>query len=175
MAKFKSPVYNVRAVPVEKVVDNNYNPNVVAPPEMKLLELSIWEDGYTMPCVCYYLKDSDQYEIVDGFHRYMVMKTSRRIYEREQGLLPVVVIDKDLSHRMTSTIRHNRARGMHNVELMSNIVAELTRSGMSDSWIIRNIGMDKDELLRLKQISGLAELFANKEFGMSNEWKEEDM
>lgn len=174
MAKFKSPVYNVRAVPVEKVVANNYNPNVVAPPEMKLLELSIWEDGYTMPCVCYYLKDSDQYEIVDGFHRYMVMKTSRRIYEREQGLLPVVVIDKDLSHRMTSTIRHNRARGMHNVELMSNIVAELTRSGMSDSWIIRNIGMDKDELLRLKQISGLAELFANKEFGMSNEWKEED-
>lgn len=172
MAKFKSPVYNVRAVPVEKVVANNYNPNVVAPPEMKLLELSIWEDGYTMPCVCYYLKDSDQYEIVDGFHRYMVMKTSRRIYEREQGLLPVVVIDKDLSHRMTSTIRHNRARGMHNVELMSNIVAELTRSGMSDSWIIRNIGMDKDELLRLKQISGLAELFANKEFGMSNEWKE---
>ena len=120
MAKFKSPVYNVRAVPVEKVVANNYNPNVVAPPEMKLLELSIWEDGYTMPCVCYYLKDSDQYEIVDGFHRYMVMKTSRRIYEREQGLLPVVVIDKDLSHRMTSTIRHNRARGMHNVELMSN-------------------------------------------------------
>lgn len=110
MAKFKSPVYNVRAVPVEKVVANNYNPNVVAPPEMKLLELSIWEDGYTMPCVCYYLKDSDQYEIVDGFHRYMVMKTSRRIYEREQGLLPVVVIDKDLSHRMTSTIRHNRAR-----------------------------------------------------------------
>ena len=175
MAKFKSPVYNVRAVPVEKVVANNYNPNVVAPPEMKLLELSIWEDGYTMPCVCYYLKDSDQYEIVDGFHRYMVMKTSRRIYEREQGLLPVVVIDKDLSHRMTSTIRHNRARGMHNVELMSNIVAELTRSGMSDSWIIRNIGMDKDELLRLKQISGLAELFAYKEFGMSNEWKEEDM
>ena len=175
MAKFKSPVYNVRAVPVEKVVANNYNPNFVAPRELKLLELSIWEDGYTMPCVCYYLKDSDQYEIVDGFHRYMVMKTSRRIYEREQGLLPVVVIDKDLSHRMTSTIRHNRARGMHNVELMSNIVAELTRSGMSDSWIIRNIGMDKDELLRLKQISGLAELFANKEFGMSNEWKEEDM
>ncbi len=173
MAKFKSPEYNVLAVPVEKVVANNYNPNVVAPPEMKLLELSIWEDGYTMPCVCYYLKDSDQYEIVDGFHRYMVMKTSRRIYEREQGLLPVVVIDKDLSHRMTSTIRHNRARGMHNVELMSNIVAELTRSGMSDSWIIRNIGMDKDELLRLKQISGLAELFANKEFGMSDEWKED--
>ncbi len=174
MEKFKSPVYNVIAVPIEKVVANNYNPNIVAPPEMKLLELSIWEDGYTMPCVCYYLKEADLYEIVDGFHRYMVMKTSRRIYEREHGLLPVSVIDKDLSSRMTSTIRHNRARGMHNVELMSNIVAELTRSGMSDNWIRRNIGMDKDELLRLKQISGLASLFADKEFGMADEWEEGD-
>ena len=171
---FFSPVYQVIAVPIEKVVANNYNPNIVAPPEMKLLELSIWEDGYTMPCVCYYLKEADLYEIVDGFHRYMVMKTSRRIYEREHGLLPVSVIDKDLSSRMTSTIRHNRARGMHNVELMSNIVAELTRSGMSDNWIRRNIGMDKDELLRLKQISGLASLFADKEFGMSDEWEEGD-
>ena len=172
MEKYKSPVYNVIAVPVEKVVANNYNPNVVAPPEMKLFELSIWEDGYTMPCVCYYLKESDRYEIVDGFHRYMVMKSSARIYEREHGLLPVTVIDKDLSNRMSSTIRHNRARGIHSVELMSNIVAELTRAGMSDSWIMRNIGMDKDELLRLKQISGLAELFANKDFSMSDDWKE---
>ena len=172
MEKYKSPVYNVIAVPVEKVVANNYNPNVVAPPEMKLLELSIWEDGYTMPCVCYYLKESDRYEIVDGFHRYMVMKSSARIYEREHGLLPVTVIDKDLSNRMSSTIRHNRARGIHSVELMSNIAAELTRAGMSDSWIMRNIGMDKDELLRLKQISGLAELFANKDFSMSDDWKE---
>lgn len=172
MEKYKSPVYNVIAVPVEKVVANNYNPNVVAPPEMKLLELSIWEDGYTMPCVCYYLKESDRYEIVDGFHRYMVMKSSARIYEREHGLLPVTVIDKDLSNRMSSTIRHNHARGIHSVELMSNIVAELTRAGMSDSWIMRNIGMDKDELLRLKQISGLAELFANKDFSMSDDWKE---
>ncbi len=174
MTRYKSPVYNVIAVPLDKVVANSYNPNVVAPPEMKLLELSIWEDGYTMPCVCYYLEDTDQYELVDGFHRYMVMKTSRRIYEREGGMLPVTVIDKDLSHRMTSTIRHNRARGMHDVELMSNIVAELTRSGMSDAWIMRNIGMDKDELLRLKQISGLAALFADKDFGMSEEWKEDD-
>lgn len=174
MEKYKSPVYNVRAVPVEKVMANNYNPNIVAPPEMKLLELSIWEDGYTMPCVCYYLKDTDQYEIVDGYHRYMVMKTSQRIYDREHGLLPVSVIDKDLSHRMGSTIRHNRARGTHNVELMSNIVAELTRSGMSDAWIMRNIGMDKDELLRLKQITGLASLFADKEFSGSEDWIEHD-
>lgn len=171
--KFKSPVYTVKAVPLDKVVANAYNPNVVAPPEMRLLELSIWEDGYTMPCVCYYLKDADLYEIVDGYHRYMVMKTSQRIYEREKGLLPIVVIDKDISNRMASTIRHNRARGIHSVELMTNIVSELTRSGMSDSWIMRNIGMDRDELLRLKQISGLAELFAKKEFGQSEDWIEE--
>ena len=170
----KSPVYDIIAVPVEKVVANNYNPNVVAPPEMKLLELSIWEDGYTMPCVCYYRADEDCYEIVDGFHRYMVMKTTQRIYERENGLLPVAVINKDISERMASTIRHNRARGAHQVELMSGIVSELTKAGMSDAWIMRNIGMTKDELLRLKQVSGLAELFADKEFGRSEEWVEEE-
>ena len=163
---YKSPVYNVRAVPVEKVVANNYNPNVVAPPEMKLLELSIWEDGFTMPCVCYYDKAQDKYILVDGFHRYTVLKTSKRIYQREKGLLPVVVIDKDLSNRIGSTIRHNRARGTHNIELMSNIVAELDKAGMSDQWIMKNIGMDRDELLRLKQISGLAELFANSSFSI---------
>ncbi len=173
MENYKSPVYNVIAVPVEKVWANDYNPNVVAPPEMKLLELSIWEDGYTMPCVCYYVKEKDRYEIVDGFHRYMVMKTSRRIYEREHGLLPVAVIDKDISNRMASTIRHNRARGIHSVELMSNIVAELVKAGMTDSWIMQNIGMDKDELLRLKQVSGLAALFADREFGKSEDWVEE--
>lgn len=163
---YKSPVYNVRAVPVEKVVANNYNPNVVAPPEMKLLELSIWEDGFTMPCVCYYDKAQDKYILVDGFHRYTVLKTSKRIYQREKGLLPVVVIDKDLSNRIGSTIRHNRARGTHNIELMSNIVAELDKAEMSDQWIMKNIGMDRDELLRLKQISGLAELFANSSFSI---------
>ena len=163
MEEYTSPVYKVRAVPVEKVVANSYNPNVVAPPEMKLLEVSIWEDGFTSPCVCYYVPEEDIYELVDGYHRYMVMKTSKRIYERERGLLPVTVIEKDLSNRMASTIRHNRARGTHNIELMSHIVSELSKSGMSDAWIQRNIGMDRDEILRLKQISGLAELFSNKE------------
>ena len=167
--EYKSPVYNVRAIPVEKIAANGYNPNIVAPPEMKLLELSIWEDGYTMPCVCYYIADKDIYELVDGYQCYLVMKTTRRIYEREKGLLPVVVIEKDLSNRMASTIRHNRARGTHNIELMSNIVSELTQAGMSDQWIIKNIGMDKDELLRLKQITGLAALFADKEFSLSKE------
>ncbi|MCC8170675.1 MAG: ParB/RepB/Spo0J family partition protein [Parabacteroides sp.] len=173
MENYKSPVYNVIAVPIEKVVANHYNPNLMALPEMKLLEISIWEDGYTMPCVCYYLKDNDRYELVDGFHRYLVMKTSERIYQRENGLLPVSIIDKDLSERMASTIRHNRARGVHSVELMSSIVSELTKAGMSDSWIMKNIGMDKDELLRLKQISGLAELFADKEFRLAEGWIEE--
>lgn len=164
-----SPVYNVQAVPIEKIQANSYNPNAVAPPEMRLLELSIWEDGYTMPIVCYYLKDEDRYEIVDGFHRYTTMLQSKRIREREKGLLPVVVIDKPLQNRMASTIRHNRARGSHSIELMSNIVAELTKSGMSDAWILKHIGMDADELLRLKQITGLADLFKNKEFSQSDE------
>ena len=128
----------------------------MAPPEMRLLELSIWEDGYTMPCVCYYLEEDDLYEIVDGYHRYLVMKQSQRIYDREKGMLPVTVIEKDISNRMASTIRHNRARGMHNLELMTEIVTELVKSGMSDKWIMRNIGMDKNELLRFKQIFGIS-------------------
>lgn len=160
----KSPVYSVLSIPVEKVRANSYNPNSVAPPEMKLLETSIWEDGYTMPVVCYYIQEEDVYEIVDGFHRYTILKTSKRIYDRENGLLPVVVINKDISNRMASTIRHNRARGSHSIDLMSTIVAELTQSGMSDAWICKHVGMDKDELLRLKQITGLASLFADKEF-----------
>ena len=164
MDKYKSPVYNIIAVPIEKVVANEYNPNIVAPPEMKLLELSIWEDGYTMPCVCYYRKDEDVYEIVDGFHRYQVMKTSPRIYEREKGLLPVSVIDKDLSERMASTIRHNRARGMHSVELMSHIVSELTKSGMSDSWIIRNIGMGQRRTSATEANIGIGRAFCRQGF-----------
>lgn len=165
----KSPVYNVLAVPLEKIQANSYNPNSVAPPEMKLLYQSIKEDGYTMPIVCYYLSEIDKYEIVDGFHRYTVMKTHRDIYDRESGMLPVVTIEKDESNRMASTIRHNRARGSHDVDLMSNIVSELTQAGMSDAWILKNIGMDADELLRLKQITGLAALFKNNEFSNSFE------
>ena len=158
------PVDCVLWVPADSVQANDYNPNSVAPPEMALLETSIWEDGYTMPVVCYYIPEEDIYEIVDGYHRYTTLKTSKRIFEREGGMLPVVVIEKDQSNRMASTIRHNRARGSHSIELMSNIVAELTKSGMSDAWIIKHIGMDKDELLRLKQITGIAALFAEREF-----------
>lgn len=171
MTSFQSPVYKVMAVPVEQVHANAYNPNHVAPPEMKLLEISVWLDGFTMPCVCYKIGDKN-YEIVDGFHRYSLMNKdakafSKRIYDRENGLLPIVVIDKPISDRMASTIRHNRARGSHDVELMTNIVSELVSAGMSDAWIMKNIGMDAEELLRLKQLSGLAALFADKEFSES--------
>ncbi len=168
-----SPVYNVIAVPLEKIRANAYNPNKVAPPEMKLLEISIWEDGYTMPVVCYYIPEEDGYEIVDGYHRYTVLCTSKRIREREKGMLPVVVIEKDINNRMASTIRHNRARGSHSIDLMKNIVAELVQSGMSDQWIMKHIGMDVDELLRLKQITGLAALFADQEFSKSWEVTDE--
>lgn len=164
---FVSPVYNVRRVPLDKIRANAYNPNAVAPPEMKLLEKSILEDGYTMPIVCYYLPEEDLYEIVDGFHRYTIMKTCDKVREREGGFMPVVVIEKDISNRMASTIRHNRARGTHSIDLMVDIVAELGKAGMSNAWIMKNIGMDLDELLRLKQLSGLAELFKDKEFSKS--------
>lgn len=172
MSEFKSPVYNVKAVPIEKVRANAYNPNHVATPEMKLLYDSILNDGYTMPIVCYYIPDEDVYEIVDGFHRYSIMKIHKDIYEREHGLLPVSVIDKPLSERMASTIRHNRARGSHDVDLMSNIVGELHEMGKTDHWIMKHLGMDADEVLRLKQLSGLASLFKDKEF--SKGWVKDD-
>lgn len=166
---FKSPVYNVIAVPIEKIVPNTYNPNSVAPPEMKLLYDSIREDGYTMPIVCYYERANDIYVIVDGFHRYRVMLEYRDIYERESGMLPVSVINKSLDNRMASTIRHNRARGSHDVDLMSNIVKELHELGRSDAWISKHLGMDMDEILRLKQLTGLMQLFRDVRFGEA--WK----
>lgn len=162
----KSPVYNVIAVEIEKIHANAYNPNSVATPEFKLLYRSIKEDGYTMPIVCYRLENGD-YEIVDGFHRYSIMKKHKDIYEREGGKLPVVVIDKPLSERMSSTIRHNRARGNHSIELMTKIVQELVGAGKSDAWIMKQVGMCADELLRFKQISGLLELFKDEEFSKS--------
>ncbi len=167
MSDYVSPVYRVKSVPVDKVRANDYNPNKVAPPEMKLLELSIWEDGFTQPVVCYHDRENDEYIVVDGFHRYTIMKTSQRIFKREKGMLPIVVIDKELGERMASTIRHNRARGSHSVDLMSNIVTELLEMGKSDAWICRNIGMSADELLRLKQITGLASLFKDEDFSKS--------
>ena len=164
---FESPVYNIIAVPVEKVKPNDYNPNAVAPPELKLLYDSIKEDGHTMPIVCYYNEENDSYIIVDGFHRYRIMLEYPDIYAREHGKIPVSVINKSLDNRMASTIRHNRARGSHQVDLMSNIIKELHELGRSDLWICKHLGMDRDEILRLKQITGLAELFKDTQFGSS--------
>lgn len=168
-----SPVYHIQAIPIEHIHANAYNPNHVAPPEMKLLYESIKEDGYTMPIVVYPL-GGGEYEIVDGYHRYTTMLLHRDIYEREGGLLPCSIIDKDVSNRMASTIRHNRARGSHSIELMMNIVGELKKAGMSDAWIMKEIGMDADELLRFKQLSGLAELFRDREFSQVQKGGEHD-
>lgn len=165
----KSPVYNVRPIPLDKIEANNYNPNSVAPPEMALLYDSIKEDGYTMPVVCYYDHDRDKYTIVDGFHRYTIMLKNKDIFDRENGMLPVAVIDKPIEDRMASTIRHNRARGSHDIQLMSGIVAELVEIGKSDRWIRQHLGMDADELLRLKQTTGLASLFKDVDF--SEAWE----
>ena len=167
-----SPVYAVKRVPIEKVTANDYNPNSVAPPEMALLETSIWEDGYTQPVVVVHDSENDQYVVVDGFHRYCVLRDSRRVNEREKGMLPVVVLNKQMHDRMASTIRHNRARGTHNIELMSTIVAELVEMGKGDRWICQHIGMSPDELLRLKQITGVAALFQNQDF--SESWDAEN-
>lgn len=167
--EYRSPVYNVISVPIHKVKPNTYNPNAVAPPEMRLLYDSIRVDGYTMPIVCYYDKEKDEYIIVDGFHRYRVMLEHPDIREREKGMLPVSVIDKPIDQRMASTIRHNRARGNHNVDMMSNIVKELHELGRSDAWISKHLGMDRDEILRLKQITGLAALF--KDIGFGKAWQ----
>ena len=120
-----------------------------------------------MPIVCYYNEKDDMYEIVDGFHRYTVMLQHQDIYDREHGMLPVSVIDKPIDERMASTIRHNRARGTHDVDLMGNIVAELHKIGRSDAWLAKHLGMDQDEILRLKQITGLAEAFKDNEFSRS--------
>ncbi|HHB0784455.1 IbrB-like domain-containing protein [Enterococcus faecium] len=168
--KFVSPIYDLKRIPINKIRANSYNPNVVAPVELKLLEQSILIDGYTMPIVCYYLEHEDLYEIVDGYHRFLVMKKSKYIAEREEGSLPVVIIDKQEKERIASTIRHNRARGTHSIDRMVEIVQNLVDAGLSDQWIMKNLGMDKNELIRLKQISGLAALFADREF--SNAWEE---
>lgn len=172
-SNFISPVYDVKRAPLSKIKANEYNPNAVAPPEMELLETSIWEDGYTQPIVTIYDPESDMYIVVDGFHRFRIGKESERIRKREKGTMPIVVIDKPMEDRMASTIRHNRARGTHNIELMSNIVSELVEMGKSDRWIMKHIGMSPDELLRMKQVTGLASLFQNKDF--SEAWEAESV
>lgn len=164
------PVECVQWVRADKVIANDYNPNSVAPPEMELLHVSIQEDGYTQPIVVW--EHDGIYEVVDGFHRNRVGKEYADIKERIHGYLPVVVINgdrQDRGDRVASTIRHNRARGKHRVEAMSDIVIELKRRNWSDAKIARELGMDADEVLRLTQITGLAEMFADKDF--SRAWE----
>jgi ParB-like chromosome segregation protein Spo0J len=168
---FKSePVDFVEWVPNTDVGANTYNPNVVAPPEMELLRLSILADGYTQPIVA--SQEDDRWVVVDGFHRNRVGKEMPDVTKRVHGYLPVVQIRTDrLDHsdRMASTIRHNRARGKHRVDAMSDIVVELKHRNWSDARIAKELGMDSDEVLRLCQISGLAELFSDEEF--SRAWE----
>lgn len=164
------PVDCVQWVKQELVIANDYNPNTVAPPEMELLHTSIQEDGYTQPIVVF--KNEECYEVVDGFHRNRVGKECQDIRERIKGYLPVVVINDDVAdkgQRIASTIRHNRARGKHKVQAMSDIVLELKKRNWNNEKISKKLGMDADEVLRLSQISGLAEMFADKEF--SEAWE----
>jgi len=164
------PVDCVTWVKEELVIANDYNPNTVAPPEMQLLHTSIQEDGYTQPIVVY--QHDGIYEVVDGFHRNRVGKEYKDIHDRIHGYLPVTIINDDRhdkADRIASTIRHNRARGKHRVEAMSDIVIELKRRNWSDNKIAKELGMDADEVLRLTQITGLAEMFADKDF--SEAWE----
>lgn len=164
------PVDCVLWVNSSNVVANDYNPNSVAPPEMKLLEHSISEDGYTQPIVTFPRIEDNKIEVVDGFHRHRVGKESEIVSKRIRGYLPIVKIrssQQDKENRIASTIRHNRARGKHNVQSMSDIVIELKRRNWSDEKIAKNLGMDSDEVLRLCQITGMAELFSDAEFSKS--------
>lgn len=166
------PTDFIRWVKNDLVHANNYNPNSVAPTEMDLLKLSIEADGYTQPIVT--MKSKEGREVIDGFHRHLVGKTYDPIQQRVHGYLPVVTINSEretLEDRMASTVRHNRARGTHKVESMSDIVIHLKRKKWSDEKIAKHLGMDADEVLRLRQITGLAEMFADREF--SQAWEPE--
>lgn len=165
------PIDIVLWVPLEQVEPNDYNPNSVASIEMGLLYKSIKKDGYTQPVVTIYDKDRDKYVIVDGFHRYFVCKTFKDIYERNNGLLPIVVIKKDIKERMAATIRHNRARGEHSVAGMGNIVFKMLEEGMSEANICNELGMEPEELLKLKYITGFAKLFEKAEYRKAWETK----
>ena len=168
------PIDFVRWVPSEGLTANDYNPNSVAPPEMLLLQRSICEDGYTQPIVTALVED--RREIVDGFHRHRVGREVAAVRQRVLGYLPVTTLGVDRADRgdrMAATIRHNRARGKHAVTAMADLVLELTRRNWSDAKIARELGMDADEVLRLKQISGLAEMFTSAEFSEAWEIAEE--
>jgi ParB-like chromosome segregation protein Spo0J len=166
----REPVDCVLWVEADAVRANDYNPNVVAPPEMRLLQLSIMQDGYTQPIVAWPAEDG--FEVVDGFHRNRVGREVGAVRKRVHGRLPVAVINAERTakeDRIAATIRHNRARGVHQVDAMSDIVLDLARRNRSDEWIAKELGMEPDEVLRLKQVTAMAELFADREF--SEAWE----
>lgn len=167
----REPVDCVQWVRADQLHANDYNPNSVAPPEMRLLQLSIMSDGYTQPIVAW-PDDEGSFEVVDGFHRNRIGREVGAVKKRVMGRLPIAVINADRTSkedRIAATIRHNRARGRHQVDAMADIVLDLARRNWSDAKIARELGMEPDEVLRLKQITGLAELFADREF--SEAWE----
>lgn len=167
----KQPVNLVQWIPIEKVHANDYNPNSVAKNEMRLLYVSISHDGYTQPVVTVYDDVKDEYVIVDGFHRYTTMRLNKDIYDANNGLLPVVVIQKSINDRMASTVRHNRARGKHSVSGMANMVFQMLENGWTDEAICAELGVEADELVRLKHVTGFSKLFENVEYRRSWETK----
>jgi ParB-like chromosome segregation protein Spo0J len=156
-------------VPIKNVVTNDYNPNHVALPEMQLLIRSIEEDGFTQPVVTFFDKDSGKYIVVDGFHRYCVLKKHFECTE-----IPVVIIERDIKDRMASTIRHNRARGKHRVDLMAVLVEKMIALGCSDLEVAENLGMEAEEVLRLKQQRGIADHYGNREFSRAWDWIDDE-
>ena len=164
-----APISNIKWVDMEKVRANDYNPNSVALSEMYLLYTSIKEDGYTQPIVTFYDKEKDLYVIVDGFHRYLVMKNNKDIYEYYGGCLPIVVIDKDINERMASTIRHNRARGKHSVVGMAEIIFSMLRNGKREEEICNELGMQHEEFKRIKVLTGYSKLYEKEEY--SRAWE----
>ena len=165
------PVDRVRWVTIDKVEPNDYNPNAVASKEMGLLYISIKQDGYTQPIVTIYDQERQKYVIVDGFHRYFVGKARMDIHQRTLGLLPIVVINKSINERMASTVRHNRARGEHSVNGMGKLIFEMLHNGWSDSEICNHVGLEPEELLKLKHITGFSALFKNLEYSRAWETK----
>lgn len=169
MVGIDHPVIGIQLVSLDKVEANDYNPNRVAPPEMRLLEFSIRKDGLTMPVVVAENGNDGKYVIVDGFHRHRTVNENEDIREQSKGYLPASILNKNVEDRITSTVRHNMARGTHQVELSAKLVTALKRHHWTNERIGKELGMDPDEVLRLKQITGLAEAFADKEF--SKAWE----
>ena len=163
----EQPVNRIKWVDVNKVSPNDYNPNSVAKKEMGLLYTSILHDGYTQPVVTIYDEVKDKYIIIDGFHRYFTCKTNKDILDRNKGRLPIVVLNKDINDRMASTVRHNRARGMHSVTGMSSMVFNMLENGWEDVDICNELGMSVEELIKLKHITGFSKLFEDKEYSKS--------